>query len=312
MTRPALEPARFPGFLPPDLATALAGAMRCETVHEDARTVWHVWRPVHEPALKTVFQPAVILLHGGSGSWTHWVRNIACLRDAGWQVWVPDLPGFGDSDLPNGCTDVDALPAHLHAGLVQLQDQDWALGPVAVAGFSFGGMAGALWLAQYPQDAQSLVLVGAPGLGLTVRERVPLKGWRHLPSLQAQEQVHRHNLMALMLQQPQSLDALALALHTANVQRDRMPRRRLSSTDILAQSLPHIQATVSAIYGEHDALYRGRMQEVQSALQAQSLRWGQWRSVPGAGHWVAFEAAREFNAALLKTLAAEPDATQGF
>jgi pimeloyl-ACP methyl ester carboxylesterase len=302
MTRPALVPAQLPGFLPSELAISLSGAMRCETVYEDARTVWHIWGAVHQPAHETAPQPAVVLLHGGSGSWTHWVRSIAPLRDAGWQVVVPDLPGFGDSDLPIGCTDVDALPAHVHAGLVQLQNQGWALGPVAVAGFSFGGMAGALWLAQYPHDAQRLVLVGAPGLGLTVRERVALKGWRHLPSPHAQEQVHRHNLMALMLQQPQSLDALALALHTANVQRDRMPRRRLSSTDILAQTLPRLGVTVSAIYGEHDALYRGRLPEVQSALQALSTHWGQWHSVPGAGHWVPYEAAGAFHVALCSVL----------
>jgi 2-hydroxy-6-oxonona-2,4-dienedioate hydrolase len=285
-----MSSALLPDFLPPDLRQALGGAQRWVTAWEGARTVWHAWG---QPQ-----QPTVVLLHGGSGSWTHWVRNIAPLAGAGWRVLVPDLPGFGDSDLPAGCTDVDALPAHLHAGLQQLQNEGVCAGPVSVVGFSFGGMAGALWLADYPQDAQALVLVGAPGLGLTVPERVPLKGWRHLPTPQAQEQVHRHNLMALMLQQPGSLDALALSLHTANVQRDRMPRRRLSSTDIVARALPRVQVPVSAIYGEHDALYRGRLPELQSAMQGMPPHWGQWHTVPGAGHWVPYEAAQPFMAAL--------------
>jgi pimeloyl-ACP methyl ester carboxylesterase len=236
----------------------------------------------------------VVLLHGGSGSWTHWVRNIAPLQDAGWRVLVPDLPGFGDSDLPLGCTDVNHLPDHLHAGLQQLQ----AVGPVSLVGFSFGGMAAALWLEAYPQDAQQMVLVGAPGMGLTVPERIPLKGWRHLPTPEAQAQVHRHNLMALMMQTPEALDDLALSLHTANVQRDRMPRRRLSSTDIVAQVLPKLQVPVSAIYGEHDALYRGRLPELQAAMQAWAPHWGQWATVPEAGHWVQYEAADAFNPAL--------------
>lgn len=304
MSQPQWSAAVLPAFLPSVLAQALAGAQRCVTRFEGAGTVWHVWGDAH--------RPCVVLLHGGSGSWTHWVRNIAPLRDAGWRVLVPDLPGFGDSDLPSGCTDVDALPNHLHAGFMQLQNQGQALGPLAVTGFSFGGMAGALWLAEYPKDAQQLVLVGAPGMGLRVTDRIRLKGWRHLPSPQAQEQVHHHNLMALMLQQPQSLDAFALALHTANVQRDRMPRRRLSSTDILAQTLPRLPVSVSAIYGEHDALYRGCLHQVQSALQALSPHWGQWHTLPGAGHWAPYEAAGEFNAVLLKTLAGESDAAQGF
>jgi pimeloyl-ACP methyl ester carboxylesterase len=123
-----------------------------------------------------------------------------------------------------------------------------------------------------------------------------------LPSPQAQEQVHRHNLMALMLERPDSLDDLALALHTANVTRDRVTRRRLSSTDIVARTLPQLQAQVSAIYGEHDALYRGRLPELHAAMQGWSAQWGQWHTVPGAGHWVQFEEAERFNAALLTTL----------
>jgi pimeloyl-ACP methyl ester carboxylesterase len=108
--------------------------------------------------------------------------------------------------------------------------------------------------------------------------------------------------MALMLQRPESLDDLALSLHTANVQRDRMPRRRLSSTDIVAQTLPKLQARISAIYGEHDALYRGRLPALEAAMQTGAVHWGQWRTVPGAGHWVPYEAAERFDQALLSVL----------
>lgn len=289
------SPATLPQFLPAALATELAGAQCVHTVHGGARTLWHLWGA---PA-----RPALVLLHGGSGSWLHWVRNIGALLRAGYRVLVPDLPGFGDSDLPPGCTDVPQLPEHLHAGLVQLAAQGQFQGPAQFVGFSFGGMAAALWLAQWPNDAEHLVLVGAPGLGLSTAQRVPLKGWRHLPSREQQAAVHRHNLMALMFEHPQSLDALALDLHAANVARDRMPRRRLSSTAIVAQALPRVQARVSAIYGEHDALYRERLPEVRQALPRWTTHWGQWHMVPGAGHWVMYEASEAFNAALLATLA---------
>lgn len=280
----------LPDFLPAALAQGLADGQRTVTVHQGVRLVWHTWGAAERPSL--------VLLHGGSGSWTHWVRNIAALRDAGWRVLVPDLPGFGDSDLPPGCTDVLPLPEHLHAGLQQLAPQ----GPVQIVGFSFGGMTGALWLAAYPQDAQALVLVGAPGMGLTVPERTPLKGWRHLPNASQQDAVHRHNLMALMLAREDSLDALALAVHRANVLRDRMPRRRLSSTPIVIEALPNITARISAIYGEHDALYRHRLPEVRDALSRHAPHWGQWHTVAGSGHWVLYEAAEAFNRALLQAL----------
>jgi pimeloyl-ACP methyl ester carboxylesterase len=287
-----------PDFLPPDLRLSLAGATRLHTTCDGSRTVWHAWG---QPT-----QPAVVLLHGGSGSWTHWVRNIAPLHAAGWRVLVPDLPGFGDSDLPPGCTDVDALPVHLHAGLQQLQAFGACGDRVHLVGFSFGGMAAALWLAAHPKDAQHLVLVGAPGMGMSSPQRVPLKGWRHLPTPEAQNEVHRHNLMALMLEHPHSLDGLALSLHAANVQRDRMPRRRLSSTDIVARALPQLQVPVSAIFGEHDALYRERLSELQATLPGLTQRWGQWHTVPGAGHWVQFEAAQAFDGALQRVLGSVP------
>lgn len=286
-----VQPAVLPDFLPQHVRLSLAGAQRVQTLHEGGRTVWHLWGEVA--------QPTVVLLHGGSGSWTHWVRNIAPLREAGYRVLVPDLPGFGDSDLPAGCTDAPQLPAHLHAGLQQIAPQ----APVQLVGFSFGGMTAALWLAEHPQDAQALVLVGAPGLGLTVTERIRLKGWRHLPTAEQQDEVHRHNLMALMFEHSTSIDALALALHAANVARDRMPRRRLSSTPIVAEALPHLQARVSAIYGEHDALYRQRLAEVREALPRWAPHWGQWHTVAGAGHWVQYEAPQAFNICLLRVLA---------
>jgi pimeloyl-ACP methyl ester carboxylesterase len=37
-----------------------------------------------------------LLLHGGTGSWTHWVRNIEPLARQ-FSVVVPDLPGMGES-----------------------------------------------------------------------------------------------------------------------------------------------------------------------------------------------------------------------
>jgi pimeloyl-ACP methyl ester carboxylesterase len=102
------------------------------------------------------------------------------------------------------------------------------------------------------------------------------------------------------------LDELALRLHSTNVQRDRMPRRRLSSTDIVARVLPQVKARVSAIFGEHDALYRGRLPELAAALPLMANCWGDWQVVPRAGHWVQYEAAALFNAALLEVLSPEP------
>ena len=51
--------------------------------------VWRVWGS-GEP---------LVLFHGGSGSWTHWIRNIPELSRH-YELWVPDIPGLGDSAMP--------------------------------------------------------------------------------------------------------------------------------------------------------------------------------------------------------------------
>lgn len=279
---------------PPDVLISglLAEARRLETPCGDGVMVWHIWGPEGDA-------PPVVLLHGGSGSWTHWVRTVGPLAATGRRVLVPDLPGFGDSALPPGGEgDADALIVPLSAGLAQLTGG----APCDLVGFSFGGMAAGMLLAAHPVLARRLVLVGAPAMGVTPGRLFELKGWRHLPTAAAQEVVHRHNLAVLMLHDAALIDGLALQIHVANVMRDRMPRRRLSSTDILAQSLRQVRCPVHAIYGAHDALYRGWMDALETAFVASAPDFRGMTRIADAGHWVQFEAPAAFMVALTTAL----------
>ena len=42
----------------------------------------------------------IIVAHGGSGSWSHWIKTIPVLKDR-YELWVVDLPGLGDSEMPH-------------------------------------------------------------------------------------------------------------------------------------------------------------------------------------------------------------------
>jgi len=256
--------------------------------------VWHEWG--HESLDQGA--STLVLLHGGSGSWTHWIRNVAPLVADGFHVLAVDLPGFGDSALPENGGDVDALIEPLHTAWQMLRASDH----VSFLGFSFGGMTAALWLAAYPQDATNLILVGSPGLGIKSPHRVPLKGWRHLPTQALQLEAHRHNLLALMLHDENKLDELAMTVHRLNVARDRMPRRRLSGTPIVADALPLIGCPVHVIYGEWDALYHGCMTDVENLVKNITPQLASWQLVAGSGHWVQFEAPEAFQLALKKAL----------
>jgi pimeloyl-ACP methyl ester carboxylesterase len=277
--------------LSPQVASSLLTGRRLQL---PGPMIWHEWG--HDSLDQGA--STLVLLHGGSGSWTHWIRNVAPLVANGFHVLAVDLPGFGDSALPENGGDVDALIEPLHAALQMLLVSE----KLSFIGFSFGGMAATLWLAAYPQDAQKLILVGSPGLGIKSPHRVPLKGWRHLPTEELQVDAHRHNLLALMLHDESKLDELAMTLHRLNVARDRMPRRRLSGTPIVADALPLIACPVHVIYGEWDALYHGCMPEVEKLVKNITPQLASWQLVSGSGHWVQFESPEAFQLALKKTL----------
>jgi len=273
--------------LPPQALAVLARAQRHETPCGEGRLVWHSWGE----------GPPLVLLHGGSGSWAHWLRNVQALAAAGRRVLVPDLPGFGDSAPPPGNQDADGVVPPLAEGMAALLDG----AACDVVGFSFGGLTGGLLAAAHPHRVRRLVLVGAPGLGLRSR-RLPLTPWRHLEDKAERDAVHRSNLATLMLHAPEAIDEVAVAVQAANVPRDRMRGRHLALTDILATTLPRLACPVDAIYGAQDALYVGRLDELAHVLR-RAPYFGRLLLLPGAGHWAQYEAPEAFHQALLGLLA---------
>lgn len=275
------------------MARLQAQARRLATPMAAGEIVWHAW------GVPRAGVAPLVLLHGGSGSWTHWLRNIDTLLAEGREVWAPDLPGFGDSAPPPGGHDADAMVAPLHAGLRVLLGAQ----PCDLVGFSFGGMVAGLLAAAHPPAVQRLVLVGAPAMGVVPERQFTLKGWRHLPTQAEQLQAHRDNLAALMLSDPAHIDDATLALHIHNVARDRLPRRRLAHTDILARSLLRVRCPVHAIYGASDALYKRWITALEAAFRATGAPFAGMALVPGCGHWVQYEQPGAFHAALRKALA---------
>jgi len=273
------------------LSALLRRATRHETRFDNGVVVWHRW------GVAGGGPRPLVLLHGGSGSWTHWVRNLNALVAAGRDVWVPDMPGFGDSAAPAVGEDADALPEPIEQGLQQL------LGDAAcdLVGFSFGGMVAGFLAERWPQRVSRLVLVGAAGLGLDPAEPIVLKPWMLMRNEAGRAQAHRHNLAALMLWRPDSVDDLAVALHAANLLRDRLTRRRISRTDVLRRSLRRLACPVHGIYGAQDVLFRGHHAALAEAL-ADAPDFRGLQLMPDAGHWVQYECAEAFDQALARAL----------
>jgi pimeloyl-ACP methyl ester carboxylesterase len=262
------------------LVTGLAGeAQRVETPCGDGSVVWHIWGS----------GPPLVLLHGGYGSWTHWIRNVPVLsRD--FTVIAPDLPGLGDSATPPEPWTAEGLAAIIVAGL------DIVL-PKGVrphmAGFSFGGVIGGVVAAQLGDRLGGFTVVGSNGLGL---ERSPTPLERVKPDASEAEEfaTHRYNLNQLMIHDPDKIDELALWLQKTNHARARMRSRRFSRSGALVEALPRITARLDGIWGERDATAYPHVEERARILRSVQPQ-ARFSVVPGAGHWVQFEAPAEFN-----------------
>ena len=253
---------------------------------DDGSMLWHRWG--HGPPL--------VLLHGGSGSWNHWLRNIAALASH-YTVFAADLPGCGDSALPPGRGDADTIHPFVSDGIALLTGSE----PVQLVAFSFGTLVAGFIAAERPELVRQLHLVGLAGVGLT-RPRLHLKALTPAMDPDEREAAVRGNMESLMVLHPATLDTTALSLHAANLQRDRLRRRRISRTPVSVGLMPRWKCPVHAIWGRGDILIQLDTPRLPEVLAGCDLR--QLTLIDDAGHWVQYERPEAFNEVLLRGLAA--------
>jgi pimeloyl-ACP methyl ester carboxylesterase len=282
----------------PTVRRLAASAHRVRTRHQGRDVVWRSWGA----------GPPVLLLHGGFGSWTHFLRTIPDLAERH-RVICPDMPGFGESDDPAGSDLLDAIPGALAAGLADLLAEGCD-GLDAVA-FSFGTVvagAMALRLAGSAGDApriRRMALCAPAGLGIALGG---FDGLRRLePGMSEAERlaVHRHNLARLMLADPAKIDTETALVQDANVRAARAVGRPYSRSAALRDALAAQPVdAVAAIWGGRDAYALRNLPAYEAAIRdlARGIR---RHRLDRAGHWVPYERPREVNRVLLAFLNAE-------
>ncbi|MEY2928389.1 MAG: hypothetical protein RL367_2866 [Pseudomonadota bacterium] len=272
------------------IARLAASAQRIEIVDDGCPIVWRIWGK----------GPPLVLLHGASGSWTHWIRNIETLAKQR-QLLVPDLPGNGESGLPETC-DHETFQRLLAAGLRALAGAHL---PLDIVGFSLGGMVGAHIAARNPDLARRLILVDTGGLVPPVVPvaRNPQQTTGNSGNNSDKRAVARERLLDYMLHSPDSVDDLALDLLGTSAKQCRIDIMTLAGFIIpnrLAAILPEVGCQVDAIWGEHDRLLPDPA--VQLAMLRRFKPDAEMRVLPQASHWVMYEAATGFNQALTDML----------
>ncbi len=275
-TTPAAQVARIEGL-----------AERRTTPCGDGVMVWRRWGE----------GPPLVLLHGGYGSWTHWIRNVLPL--AGHRtVIAPDMPGLGESATPATPFTPEGLAAIMAPGLDQVlgSTTDYDL-----AGFSFGGLLGGHVARLHGDRVRTFTAIGAGGLG--PRRRIARQLSKRQPDQKpaALARMQRNNLAILMFADPAKIDDLAVHLQIENTRRARVKSRRFARGDDLRRVLPEIAARLNGIWGAGDVTAPDDLGE-RAALFRSVQPKSDFRVVQGAGHWVMYEAAEPFNATLLDML----------
>lgn len=97
--------------------------------------------------------PAVVLLHAFPLDHRMWDGQVPDLVDAGWRVLVPDLPGFGASELPDTAPSLAVVADTLIASLL-----DRGIDRCVVVGLSVGGYLAMEWLRRRPEMVAGVVL----------------------------------------------------------------------------------------------------------------------------------------------------------
>jgi pimeloyl-ACP methyl ester carboxylesterase len=266
-----------------------AAARRIETPCGAGCMVWRVWGD----------GPPLVLLHGGYGSWTHWIRNVLPLSRR-FTVFAADTPGLGESDMPPDPTDPEAIAAVVADGIERLLPGDSRF---HLAGFSYGGVLGGHVVARLGDKVRGFTIVGSGGMGLK-REPTPLQRVPKDANDAEGLAIHRGNLAMLMIADPANIDELAVYLQSLNAPRGRIKSRRFSRSATLLEALHRITIPrIDGIWGERDATAYPHLDERVHLLREIRPN-ARFAIVPGAGHWVQYEAPDRFNE-LLTELAQE-------
>jgi pimeloyl-ACP methyl ester carboxylesterase len=244
----------------------------------------------------------VLLLHGsgpGVSAWANWQHNISALARHH-RVIAPDIVGFGYTQRPDD----------VYYSLGTWVDHVWsfldALGieETSLVGNSLGGRIGLAMAAQHPERLDRMVLMGAPGVGMTVTV-----GLRALREYQPSEENMRDLLLGCFAVDPSIItDDLVRARFEASVApgafeayRDMFFSDRHAGGDlgITEEQVRAIPTRTLLVHGREDKVV------------PVDVAWNMVRLLPDAdlavfarcGHWTQIERADDFNSLVASFLA---------
>ncbi|MBN2368703.1 alpha/beta hydrolase [Candidatus Woesearchaeota archaeon] len=95
----------------------------------------------------------LLLLHGWTNNWMGWIPLSLFLKNK-YSVYMPDLPGFGDSDT------LDDYSIEIQAEYMKRLIDKLGIVPEAVIGLSMGSLISAHLGKKYPNCSKKIILIG--------------------------------------------------------------------------------------------------------------------------------------------------------
>jgi len=256
--------------------------------------------------------PVVLLLHGGgpgASGLSNYSRNVQALA-TGFRVLVPDMPGYGKSSKAVDTADPFGSIASAMLGLLDALDIERA----HLVGNSLGGACALRLALDRPDRLGRLVLMGPGGIG--VSQGKPTPGLMRLLTYYAGEGPTFEKLAAFIRED--------LVYDSSSITEDMLRERFESSIDAEVVANPPLRAPKDPeVFKRMDLLLDPRLEafdhptlvlwgtedRVNPSSGAQLLQAKlpvcDVRLFSRTGHWVQWERADEFNAAVAAFLGAD-------
>ena len=235
----------------------------------------------------------VLFLQGsgpGASGWLNFRYNVQHFVDTGYQVIIPDLPGFGDSDKP----DLDYTLDFFVESMINFADQ-LDLEKFALVGNSLGGAISLGMSLDNPDRISHLILMGCGGLenievyfqqmeGIQAMTKVPLGSPEFTPA-------YLKEVLKLIVFNPEHItdELIEERFRILKTQNPSVFTRM--SIPNLTDRLKEINTPILGFWGAQDRFcpISGARTLVEQCPNAEMVTLSQ------CGHWVMIEYAEKFN-----------------
>ena len=238
--------------------------------------------------------PILVMLHGGYGSWMHWLNNVSELCK-NFRIVVPDMPGFGESELLPYLPSLDQYAQILVDALDELLPEE----QYSLVGFSFGSAIGSHMMKFAGDKVKRLTLVGYNRTGNMPFKRPKMKSWRDVSSKEELFAAQRFNLSVMMLHKEEKIDDLAITVQTLNTRGGKVRSLDIVATHDLPSRLLEVNKPIDIIWGEFDVTLINGIDNAQERMQ-ELIPDVECHVIDNTGHWVQFEEPEQVNKIIYK------------